>query len=100
MGYTTDADYLIQAGQDIAELRHDADTASNGFNHESPIPWDAWGRYAEDMRDPYDYVRAAMHAAMQGVGNLLDAYGQALQKAGQHYKEIERANVGQFGGIR
>ncbi|MCT2582845.1 hypothetical protein [Actinophytocola gossypii] len=100
MGYTTDANYLLQASKDIAVEVGEADATTADFEGGSELPWHEWGEYAAALHGPYQSARASMLACMVRVGTLLDAHADALKQAGDLYLGLEEAATHRLGGIR
>ena len=100
MGYTTDANYLIQASKDIGEEVDEADRTTAEFTTASDLPWHEWGDYAAALDGPYQSIRANMLACMVRVGSLLDAHSRALKEAGDLYLLREQTAELRFGRIR
>ncbi len=92
MGYTTDANYLIQGGKDLAEANVEASGITGRFNAGSHLPWHDWGPLYQELGTAYTEGRDAMLECMDETVAMLAAYSVALQNTGAEYlAQEERA---------
>jgi hypothetical protein len=92
MAYTTDANYLIQGGKDLAEANVEASGITGRFNSESYLAWHEWGPLYQELGNAYTEARTAMRHCMEETVALVAAYSVALQNTGAAYlAQEERA---------
>jgi hypothetical protein len=92
MTYTTDANYLIQGGKDLAAANIEASRITGRFNAESTLPWHEWGPVYQELGNAYTEGRDALLDCMEETVALLAAYSVALQDTGGEYlAQEERA---------
>lgn len=98
MGYTTDANYLLQASTDIKEQIASSQQVTAQFEAESATPWHSWGDLYEGFGATYESLRGAALSCLTHAENLLDAYGDELHVVGRHYLLTEESNAQRFHG--
>lgn len=100
MGYTTDANYLIQAGKDIAESTADAGVIVGQFDAGTYLAWHEWGPAYQALGNAYTNTRSALLDCMEETVELLTAYAEALQETGAEYLSTEELTWRLIEGIR
>lgn len=100
MGYTTDADHLIQAGKDVAAETAEAGQIVTQFDFDTYLAWHEWGSYYQGFGGAYSNTRSAMLDCMEETIELLTAHAGALEETGAEYLKTEERARRLIEGIR
>lgn len=85
MGYTTDANYLLQAGKDIANLAELIGSRTARFESETVVEWHAWGTVNAQLGPAYHDLRQEMIEILLGSVVVMTAHSAALTATGEEY---------------
>ncbi|MFI7672127.1 hypothetical protein [Actinophytocola sp. NPDC049390] len=89
MGYTTDANYLLQAGEDIANLAELTGSRTALFESETVVEWHAWGTVNAQLGAAYHDLRQEMIEILLGSAVVMTAHSVALTATGEEYRARE-----------